>query len=64
MKADNRSLQLTWSAKYIVAQTRLCRTAILNAVAVRLVAGAVPSGQTVQQSLLNFDGAASVALRS
>jgi hypothetical protein len=38
-------------------QMELHRRAILNAVA-------VPSGQTVQQSLINFDGVGSVALRS
>ena len=45
-------------------QTGLSWRAILNAVAVSMVAGAVPSGQTAQQSLMNFDGVASVALRS
>ncbi len=45
-------------------QSGLHRRAILNAVAVAMVAGAVRSGQTVQQSLKNFDGVGSVALRS
>jgi hypothetical protein len=45
-------------------QSGLHWRAILNAVAVTMVAGAVPSGQTLQQSLINFDGVASVALRS
>jgi hypothetical protein len=45
-------------------QSGLRWRAMLNAVAVTMVAGAVPSGQTVQQSLINFDGVASVALRS
>jgi hypothetical protein len=41
-------------------QTGLNWKAILNAVAVRMVA----SGQTVPQSRMNFDGVAPVAFRS